>query len=306
MQIGEAKLAPVIAGLLAGVGFGIFWMPLRAIGEAGFAPVWASSLVLLMPALCCLPFAWANRQHYRNGGRGLLGGAMTGLALALYSSAFLYTEVIRVVLLFYLMPIWGFFLGRIMLGEAVTWYRWLAVLSGLAGMVIIFSGGGGVPLPRNLGDWLALISGMAWAAGSTLMLLDRPVRPSFHMVQFFGVAAILCTIVAIGASASGQANWPEMTALSPVLIWLVPLSAFFLLPVGYATVFAPTHLNPGVVGLLFMFEVAVAAITAAIWAGEPISAREWVGLVLVMGAGLIEPLVIIRQYRASLKQGASV
>ncbi|MEM9844652.1 MAG: DMT family transporter [Pseudomonadota bacterium] len=298
MHVGQANLPAVIAGLLAGVGFGIFWMPLRAIGEAGFAPVWASSLVLLVPALCCLPIAWANRHHYRKGGRGLLGGAMTGLALALYSSAFLYTEVIRVVLLFYLMPIWGFFLGRILLGEPVTWYRWVAVLSGLAGMVIIFSGEGGVPLPRNLGDWLALISGMAWAAGSTLMLLDRPVRPAFHMVQFYGVAAILCTLVAIGVSGSGQANWPNMADLGAVLIWLVPLSAFFLLPVGYATVFAPTHLNPGVVGLLFMFEVAVAAITAAIWAGEPIDAREWTGLVLVMGAGLIEPFFIIRQIRA--------
>ncbi|MEM9911218.1 MAG: DMT family transporter [Pseudomonadota bacterium] len=306
MQLNQGNLPAVIAGLLAGVGFGIFWMPLRAIGDAGLAAVWAGSLIVLIPALCCLPVAWVNRHHYVTRGRGLLGGAMTGLALALYSSAFLYTEVIRVVLLFYLMPIWGFVLGRFLLGEPVTWYRWLAVLSGLTGMIIIFSGGGGLPLPRNLGDWLALVSGMAWAMGSTFMLLDKPPRPAFHMVQFFGVAALLCTAVALLASVSGQADWPNATDLSAVLIWLVPLSALFLLPVGYATVFAPTRLNPGVVGLLFMFEVAVAAITAAIWAGEAISAREWTGLVLVMGAGLIEPFMIIRQIRASEQTGASV
>ncbi|MEM6375847.1 MAG: DMT family transporter [Pseudomonadota bacterium] len=305
MQANRGNLSAVVAGLLAGVGFGIFWMPLRAIGDAGVSAVWSTSLILLVPTFCCLPVIWVNRHHYWPLSRGLLGGAMTGLALALYSSAFLYTEVIRVVLLFYLMPIWGFFLGRILLGEAVTWYRWFAVLSGLTGMVIIFSGDGGIPLPSNLGDWLALISGMAWSAGSIFMLLDRPVRPAFHMVQFFGVAAILCTGVAIGVTLSGDATWPGIADLGGILIWLVPLSAFFLLPVGYATVFAPTRLNPGVVGLLFMFEVAVAAITAAIWAGEPISAREWTGLALVMGAGLIEPLVIIRQFRQQSRKGAS-
>lgn len=120
------------------------------------------------------------------------------------------------------------------------------------------------------------------------------------MVQFFGVAAILCTIAAIAATANGQAHLPSSTELRAVLIWLVPFSLLFLLPVGFATVFAPTRLNPGVVGLLFMFEVAVAAITAAIWAGEPIGPREWIGLALVMGAGLIEPAVVINRARAAV------
>jgi drug/metabolite transporter (DMT)-like permease len=297
-SVQSEKLA-VFAGLFAGMGFGIFWMPLRAIETAGLPALWAICLITLVPALCCLPVAWRQRDQFTRGGRGMYGGALIGLAYALYSAAFFYTEVIRAVLLFYLLPIWGFALARYILGESMTVSRWLAVLLGLGGMLIIFSAEGGLPLPRNLGDWFALFSGMAWAVGSFFVLLDRPERPVFQMTSFFGVAAILSTTVIVIASVRGDVTLPDAEQFGAVLIWLVPLAALFLLPVGYATVFAPARLNPGVVGLLFMVEVAVAAITAAIWAGEPIGAREWTGLVLVMAAGLIEPVMIIRQLRAS-------
>jgi hypothetical protein len=66
-----------------------------------------------------------------------------------------------------------------------------------------------------------------------------------------------------------------------------------VLPAGFATVYAPTRLNPGVCGLLFMTEVAMAAVSAAIFADEPMGQREVIGLVLVLSAGLLEPAVAI-------------
>ncbi|MEM7076829.1 MAG: DMT family transporter [Pseudomonadota bacterium] len=299
MRSGAPENLAILAGLFAGVAFGVFWIPLRAIETTGLPALWAICLITLVPALWCVPFAWRYRAQFRRGGRGLLGGALIGLAYALYSASFFFTEVIRAVLLFYLLPIWGFALGRLLLGEVITLHRWLAMGCGFFGMLVIFSAGGGMPLPRNEGDWFALGSGMAWAVGSMLVLLDRPERPVFHMTLFFGVAAIMCTGVVVAATVLGQVALPSFAAFGAVLVWLAPLSLFFLLPVGFATVFAPARLNPGVVGLLFMIEVAVASVTAAIWAGEPISAREWLGLALVMGAGLIEPLVVLRKARVA-------
>ena len=45
----------------------------------------------------------------------------------------------------------------------------------------------------------------------------------------------------------------------------------------YATMWGAPKLNPGVVGLLFMTEISVGAITAAIWSGEPFGYRELSG-----------------------------
>ncbi len=49
-------------------------------------------------------------------------------------------------------------------------------------------------------------------------------------------------------------------------------------------------LNPGIVGLLFMTEISVGTVTAALWAGEPFGAREVIGILLISGAGLAESL----------------
>jgi drug/metabolite transporter (DMT)-like permease len=58
----------------------------------------------------------------------------------------------------------------------------------------------------------------------------------------------------------------------------------------YATMWGAPKLNPAVVGLLFMTEISVGAVTAAIWAGEPFGFREIVGVVLISAAGVTESI----------------
>ena len=48
---------------------------------------------------------------------------MAGLALTLYTFAFIYTEVVRAMLLFYLTPVWSTVLARLVLGDAITSLR---------------------------------------------------------------------------------------------------------------------------------------------------------------------------------------
>ena len=61
--------------------------------------------------------------------------------------------------------------------------------------------------------------------------------------------------------------------------------------------------KPGAVGLLFMTEISVGTVTAAIWADEPFGLREITGVVLVTLAGFTEilagPLAGMRQRRRS-------
>jgi len=289
----------VYAGLYAGLCFGIFWLPIRLIESGGFSAPWALVVFTGLPALLCLPLAWRMRLDYARGGWELAGGVLAGAAYALYAGAMLYTDVVRAVLLFYLMPIWGFLLGWLILKERITWYQWLAIGLGVLGMVVVFTDETGLPLPRNLGDWFGLVSGFLWAVGSLLILTARRVRIATQALNFFIVAAVLVIVVVLAGSARGLIAPPDWGPLPGVLIWFVPVAVLLVLPAGFAAVFAPSRLNPGVVGLLFMMEIVIAAITAALWAGEPFTWREIVGLPLILSAGLVESVVVTFRRRSA-------
>lgn len=288
----EDNSRAVLSGLFAGLCWGIFWLPLRMLEQAGLDAPWAMVVFMVLPALMSLPVMWVLRADYGQGLRPLLGGVLAGVAFALYAAGLLYTEVVRAVLLFYMTPIWGFLLGWIFLGDRMTWYRWLSIGVGLLGLVVIFADDTGLPLPRNAGDWCGLVSGMFWAVGCTLILTERRVHILTHAVNFLMVGAVVAVLVAGLATAQGIAAVPERAAVLTPMAWFLPVALILILPGSFATIYAPSRLNPGLVGLLFMTEIVVATVTAAMWAGERFGIQEVVGLPLILSAGLIEPAVM--------------
>ena len=69
---------------------------------------------------------------------------------------------------------------------------------------------------------------------------------------------------------------------------MIPFAMVVIVPAAIATVYAPTKLNPGIVGILFMAEISVGTITAAIWADEPFGTRQLLGIGLITVAGILE------------------
>ncbi len=57
-------------------------------------------------------------------------------------------------------------------------------------------------------------------------------------------------------------------------------------------------LSPGIVGILFMTEISVGSVTAALWAGEPFGGREIAGILLISSAGVAESLPALFAWRA--------
>jgi drug/metabolite transporter (DMT)-like permease len=281
-----AKLASIYAGLV----FGIYWIPLRALGDAGFSGAWSPVMLNAFPlAFVCPLLVYRWRAFVRGRLRFHIGGLFAGLAFVLYANSLMYTEVIRSILLFYLMPIWGFLLARFVAGEVITPVRWLCMALGLGGLLIIFGVDVGLPLPRNIGDWMALGSGLVWAIASLMMLTDNEDAINYGLA-FFLWGTLGAGVMACFASIQGLALTPDWSMVALMLPWLIPLAILVVIPAGFATVYGPTQLNPGVAGLLFMTEISVATVTAALFAGEPFGIRELLGIILISLAGLAEPL----------------
>ncbi|MEQ9489278.1 MAG: DMT family transporter [Alphaproteobacteria bacterium] len=288
MPLNRTSLAKA-AALYSGLIFGLFWFPLRFLEAQGVPGVWPAVLINGTAAAFMIPVVvWRWKRFVFGGWRFHIAGLLAGTTLVLYAAGLLYTEVVRIIVLYYMLPIWGFLLARIFLGAAITPIRWIAMGFGFAGLYIIFGADAGLPLPRNAGDWMGLCSGFIWAVAATMILADN--RSSvIDYALYYLVWGGLGTIVVLAFSGD-LAFPPDSRIVLDSMIWVVPLALLGLVPAGLATLYAPAYLNPGTVGLLFMTEISVSVGTAAVFAGEVFGLPEAVGVILISLAGLIEPV----------------
>ena len=290
----KAKLACLYAGAV----WGLFWIPLRALEEAGLHGLWITVVYFLVPTVCLVPVALWRWRHVRKGGLQLqLTAMISGGALLLYSTSIIYTDVVRAMLLFYLTPVWATILARLVLGDAITPTRIAAMMLAIVGMLTIFGLGARFPIPQNAGDWLGLGSGFLWAIAMVRIRMVESHSAIELTVGFFQWSLIFS---AGAAFLLAPGHLPSVGQILPALPLLLVFMALLVLPGTYASLWGPKFLSPGVVGLLFMTEIVVGAICVALLAGEPFGIREVTGVILIAGASMLEPLLSLRQARADL------
>jgi drug/metabolite transporter (DMT)-like permease len=213
----------------------------------------------------------------------VLSGFCLALSVALYAEGLVRGQVARVLLLFYLTPVWSTLLGRWILGETITGRRIGTIVLGFSGLAVIFGVDAGVPAPAGVGDWMGLMSGVVWALA--MVHMNRTVeRPLFDRVfvqfVFLGPIFFLVAWVTGGIHHAG----PSAEALGDSAPWLLGFALVWMLPVIWLTVVGASRLDPGRVAILLMLEVIVGLTTAALLTDEPFGVREAVGAALILAA----------------------
>lgn len=281
-----AKFACAYSGMV----WGLFWIPIRGLDAAGIGGLWATFYFYTLPFALSLPLLLFRWRPTLAGGLWLqLLGFMAALSLVLYSVSILYTDVVRATLLFYLTPLWSTLLARIFLGEPITPLRWLAIAIALLGMLVIFHADSGIPLPEKPGDWIALGSGFLWSVAAILLRADRNTDAIDLLIQNFIWSALIALALLLVLGPAFSTSPPLGTYLAQ-LPWLLPTVLIVVMTGVYASMWGTPKLNPGLVGLLFMTEISVGCITAALWSGDPFGWREVIGIILISGAGIMESL----------------
>ena len=284
----KAKLACLYAGAV----WGLFWIPLRALEEAGINGLWITVVYFLIPTICLIPVVILRWQHVKEGGVSLqITTMLSGGALLLYSTSIVYTDVVRAILLFYLTPIWATILARIFLGDLITPSRVIAMVLAILGMLTIFGLGARFPIPQNIGDWLGIGSGFLWAVAMVRIRKSESHSAIELTAGFFQWSLIFSSGAAFLLAPS---QMPDIEQILPALPLLLIFTALLVLPGTYASLLGPKYLSPGIVGLLFMTEIIVGAISVALLAGEPFGIRELIGVLLIAGASMLEPLLALR------------
>lgn len=282
-----------IFGLLFGaLAWGVIWYPYRLMAEAGVSGVASSFYTyLIATVLGAIVFAKYWRGFFAQPISIIWLGLAAGWANMSYVIAVIDGEVMRIMLLFYLSPLWTLLLARFWLKEPITRAGFISISIALAGAYIMLAGpfskvANHWPIPQNNAEWLALTSGMAFAIANVI------TRKSSHLtiraksfavwIGVMGAALILAPFV-------GD-NFPAPSFFS-VNNWLaMTLIAVFLMAATILVQFGVTQLTAIRSSVLFLFELVVAAIASYYLAHEVMSLNEWVGGSLIIAAALTSAL----------------
>ena len=293
--IDRARWLPASAVALSASLWGLWWLPLRALADAGLTGPALNAALYGSASLVLLPWYWRRRARLAAGGPLLLGaGGLFGAALVSWNLALILGEVVRVTLLFYLAPVWATLLALAILREPVGSLRAISVVLGLAGAAVLLGFAHGLPLPRSAGDWLGLAAGVLFALSVTLVRKGEAISGLEQTLVSFAAAALLSLVLL-------PATRQPLASIDPVVLaWAALAALAWLLPVTWLLLWGARFLEPGRVSLLLLLEVAVAALSAALLAGEPFGLREAAGCLLILAAGALEGTAELRPARRQL------
>ncbi len=176
-------------------------------------------------------------------------------------------------------------IAKYLLRLQVPRLRLVAIAVGLAGLFIMLGGDGGIPLPSNLGEWMAFVGGLIWAFATAGMRLKSDLTPLPSAFLFAVGAALTSLALAPLLEPLPRIN---LANLSTIMVQVLLTGGLWWVFSIAALMWAAVRLDPARVGILLMTEVVFGAVTAAIFAGESLSPSEMIGGVLVILCGLLE------------------
>jgi len=289
----RSDVGPSVAIAIGAAFWGLYWIPIRGIEQAGVHAFWTGPVIFGFSTLLFIPIVLFRIHNYIAHWRQIVvPGLLAGFAFALYIASLNLTEVVRAILLFYMSPLWSTLLGVVVLKERLTLNRVIALLLAFCGLYIVLVVESGLPVPRNTGDWFALISGLCWSIASVKLFQDGDYM-ILEKVTIFTVFALLLSLLLIVWQQGNLDGMPGIEALEKGWYWIL-IIALGMLPITYLTIWPATVLSPGRVGMLLMVEVLVGVGSAALLTDETFGIREMVGALLIISAGVVE---VVRQQK---------
>lgn len=263
----SAFVLPAAALVVNAFIWGVSWWPFRELQGLGLHPLWATALVYgLVFALLLTRFASTLPQFARHPGLWALAIA-SGFTNVGFNWAVTVGDVVRVVLLFYLMPAWSVLVGWLLLGEKPTAGSLLRLVLAMAGVLVVLKTPESPwPIPSSLPDWLALAGGLSFAITNAYLRKlgsEGEVPSEARMLAMFGGGTVLASGAALVGMSQGIVTAPAL-ALSGV--WLVlGLSAAFLI-CNACLQYGASRLPGSTTALVMLTEILFASGSAA-WLG---------------------------------------
>jgi drug/metabolite transporter (DMT)-like permease len=264
----------------------VSWWPFRGLQAQGVHSLWATTIVYLFVTgalLALRPGALRVVLRTRSLWPLLIA---SGVSNACFNWAVTIGDVIRVVLLFYLMPVWAALLARAILGEPLRLAAMARIALAVAGAaVVLLPADGSWPVPRGLADLLAIAGGMGFALTNVMLRREAGQPESARALAMFAGGAGVAGVLAIALSLAGTVALPP--PVHPAWLGGV-LGLALMFGVGNLCLqYGAARLPAGVTALVLLTEVVFAAVSAIVIGGEALTAGTVIGgAMILIAAGL--------------------
>ena len=265
---------------------GVSWWPFRALEARGLHPLWATAFIYLFALVCLLAFklqAWRGFIKHPALWWLVLAAGLTNVG---FNWAVTVGDVVRVVLLFYLMPAWVVVLAWPLLGEKPTAGSLFRLALALAGVVIVLKTPTSAwPVPQSLADWLALMGGFSFALTNILLRRLNQTPEESRMLAMFGGGTVMAGLAALAGMGLGH-----VTGLpAPGLDWvgLVLLLSLAFLASNLALQYGAARLQASATSLIMLSEVVFASVSAVLLGAGELTGRTLAGGGLILLASLL-------------------
>ncbi len=274
---------PVLVLLLASILWGLTWMPLKFLHGQGIEALLLLTVSCAVVSLVSLPFLWRQRRAcVRHWAALALVALLGGFASLAFNYALMYGDVVRVMVLFYLMPVWSALGGRAVLAEPIDLQRMLSVALALAGVFLILGGWDILAAPMSWIDLLALASGFAFAMNNVVFRAtpEAPLISKLAMM-FWGCGLMGGLLLLVGIE-----TVPELHPVS--WVWMILMGLVWYLLAASGSQWAVTKLQAGQAGVIMVMELIAAVTSAALLGESALTLMNAIGVLCVLAASLLE------------------
>ena len=285
-MLNAPRLLPILALTFNASVWGGSWWAFRQLTARGLHPLWATVFIYLLAlgAIALLrPRAYG--QLVRTPALWLLVLA-AGCTNAAFNWGVVIGDVVRVVLLFYLMPLWSALLARWLLREPLNRAAGVRVAIALAGAaIVLWPAGAGWPVPHALPDWLGLAGGFAFALNNVMLRREAARPQEGRALAMFMGGVLVAGALAISLSMQQRMPWPP----APAMGWMaatLALAVVFLLS-NVALQYGAARLPANVTSVVLLSEVLFASASAVALGSGQLNAPLLIGGALIVGAALL-------------------
>ena len=263
--------------------WGLTWWPLRQLQGYGLHPLWTTALVYMTVLGFLLALHFKKLRYFTQHPLLWMLAIASGLTNVGFNWAVTVGDVVRVVLLFYLMPAWSVLVAWAVLGEKPSLASLLRLALAMAGVLIVLKTPESPwPIPQGSADWLALMGGFSFAVTNALLRRARHAPTGARMLAMFGGGTLMaCSAALLGMSqqvVSSPALLPGSTGSA--LVVLAGLTLAFVLS-NIALQYGASRLAASTTSLVMLTEILFASVSAAALGAAEFSPR------ILLGGGLI-------------------
>jgi drug/metabolite transporter (DMT)-like permease len=273
----------VLVLLISSIGWGLTWLPLKGLKEMGLDGMQLILIAFASGSLLLAP--WLIKQHssWKSSIRFMLMITLAGgIANASFQAAMYHGDVIRVMILFYMLPVWSVIGGRLFLKEKIDLVRIIAITLCLSGVYIILDVWNTTWQGINWIDILAIVSGMGLATTNILFRFTQSIPVLSKVAAIF----IGCTLL-MGVSfmlSTSTAKIPDYAALPLAILY----GAVWLTLISIGTQWAVTKMEAGRSSILIVMELVTAVVSLALITNIELKIYEIIGGLMVISAAVLE------------------